>query len=255
VITENWFDSDLAIVDVETTGLDPKVDRVIEIGIVHMRAGEMIERWEQLVNPGREVPPEVVELTGIQPESLGGAPTFDEIAPQVRARIEGKVLVAYNLAFDSAFIKTELDRSGFTWQMGPSLDPLVFARELQKDDGSKRLGKVAARLGIELNEAHRAANDAEVTGYILYAFRDQLPPRLEDLTILQSQWSAQQEQLMAARRRMRGDFRDDADALPVVTTLTTEDGIILGPAYIYGAQPDPLRFFYGQLPDVNSGRR
>ncbi len=255
MITANWFDSDLAVVDVETTGLDPSRDRVIEIGIVHMARGVVQESWGRLIDPGRDIPQEVIDLTGITQEMVAGQPRFEALANEIRSRLEGRVLVAYNLPFDSAFIKAELERARVGWPEGPSLDPLVFARELQKDDGSKKLGAVAARLGISLEEAHRAVNDAEVAGKVLYAFREQLPPRLEDLTILQHQWSAQQEQLMAARRRMRGQEVDE-DALPTpMTTLTTSDGIVLGPAYIYGSEPDPLRFFYSQLPDVNSARR
>lgn len=255
MVQDFWFDADLAVVDVETTGLDPRTDRVIEVAIVHMRAGEVVESWGQLVDPGREIPEEVVQLTGIKQDDVDGQPRFEQLAAEVRARLEGKVLVAYNLQFDKAFLKHELERYGHALPGGPELDPLVFARELQKDDGSKRLGKVAARLGIDLLEAHRATQDATVAGQVLYAFREQLPPRLADLEILQRQWAAQQEQLMAARRRMRGqEVKDDAFSLPVAA-LATDDGIALGPAYIYGAEPDPLRFFYMQLPDVSAARR
>jgi len=255
MLSEHWYDADLAVVDVETTGLDPQTDRVIEVGIVHMRAGEIIERWGQLIDPGREIPPEVVKLTGIQPEDLVGKPRFADIASEVSARLEGRVLVAYNLAFDSTFIRNELKRADTHFPEGPALDPLVFARELQKSDGSKRLAKVAERLGIRLEEAHRAVNDAEVAGQVLYAFRDQLPPRLEDLTILQQQWSVLQEQQMAARRRMRGaEERSSAFQQAPAAAPTSTDELVLGPAYIYGSEPDPVRFFYGQLPDVGARR-
>ncbi|MFT7624479.1 MAG: DNA polymerase-3 subunit epsilon [Myxococcota bacterium] len=251
----NWFDCDLAVVDVETTGLDPSKDRVIEVGIVHMRAGKTIEQYGRLIDPGREIPEVVVGITGITQDMVDGQPKFEDLAREIHARLEGKVLVAYNLSFDSAFIRAELERVGLKLPEGPALDPLVFARELQKNDGSKKLGAVAERMGIVLEEAHRAVNDAQVAGDVLYAFGEQLPPRLEDLTILQKQWSAQQEQLMAARRRMRGQEVDE-DALPTATVaLTTDDGIVLGPAYIYGSDPDPLRFFYSQLPDSSTARR
>lgn len=256
MIAENWYEADLAVVDVETTGRDATTDRVIEIGIVHMRAGEVIESWGRLIDPKREIPAEVVQLTGIQQADVDGQPTFDAFAAEVCARLEGKVFVAYNLEFDKAFVTRELARVGKTMPEGPQLDPLVFARELQRDDGSKRLGKVAARLGIDLTDAHRAINDAEVAGRVLYAFREQLPPRLADLVVLQKQWSVLQEQQMAARRRMRGDFRDgDLDVMGApVSAVETEDGILLGPAYIYGNEPDPLRFFYSQLPDAGARR-
>ena len=257
MISEHWYDCDLAVIDVETTGLDAKNDRVIEIGIVHMRAGKLLESWGQLIDPEREIPPEVVKLTGIQPEDCKGQPTFASMAAEIRSRLEGRVVVAYNLEFDRSFVTEELRRAGSTWPDGPALDPLVFARELQASQGgSKRLGKVAERLGIELLEAHRAVNDAEVAGKVLYAFREQLPSRLQDLTTLQAQWAQQQEQLMAARKRRRGVFDEAEPAESTGPSVIEVGGIAkLGPAYIYGTESDPVRFLYGQLPDVGSTRR
>jgi len=252
---ELWFEADLAIVDVETTGLNPDNDRVIEIGIIHMRAGEVLDRYSQLVDPGIPIPEEVVKLTGIQPEDVRGKPAFDAIAAEVRARLEGKVVVAYNLSFDKKFITSEFQRANTTWPEGPCLDPLVFARELHRNDGSKRLEAVAKRLGIELANAHRAADDAEVTGHVLCAFREQLPPILTDLVQLQEQWSVQQEQQMAAWRRRRGKEGPDAFAEAKKETVPASeksDQLVLGPAYIYGNEPDPVRFFYKQISNIGS---
>ena len=245
-----WFDADLAIVDVETTGLDATKDRVIEIAIIHMRAGQTIERWSTLVDPGIALPDEVVAITGITSEMLKGQPRFRDVADAVLDRLIGRVFVAYNHAFDQAFVRTELARLERPWHDPPCLDPLVFAREFQKDDGSKKLGKVAERLGISLVEAHRAANDAEVAGQVLYAFRALVPPNLEDLVALQAQWSLQQEQTLALQRKWRGQVDEDGMPGSTMAALTSADGFILGPAYIYGSEPDPIRFFYGLLPDV-----
>ncbi|MFT5433772.1 MAG: DNA polymerase III epsilon subunit family exonuclease [Myxococcota bacterium] len=255
-MAEMWFDADLAVVDVETTGLDSATDRVIEVGIIHMRAGEVIESWGRLVDPKAQIPEEVVALTGISQSDVDGQPTFEELADEIHSRLVGKVLVAYNLAFDEGFIRNELERTGRSLPETPKLDPLVFARELQKDSGSKKLAKVAERFGIELSEAHRAVNDAEVAGKVLYKFRDLLPPRLEDLSILCAAWSQQQEALMAQRRRWRGGGGGlvDTPAPQGLAAVSTEDGIVLGPAYIYGSEPDPIRFFYSQLPDAGVRR-
>ncbi|MEC8023689.1 MAG: 3'-5' exonuclease [Myxococcota bacterium] len=250
-----WFEADIAIFDVETTGLSATKDRVIEIGIVHMRAGEVIESWGQLIDPEREIPAEVAKLTGIQQEELTGQPTFDAVAKTIAEKLQGKVLCAYNHEFDMGFLRAELTRAGVAVPDAPCLDPLVFAREIQKEHGSKKLGKVAERLGISLEGAHRAVNDAEATGHVLYAFRDELPPGLTELLELQKHWALQQEQLMAMRRRWRGDLEAGSDLQTTVKTVSTEDGIVLGPAYVYGNEPDPIRFFYSQLPDVGTTRR
>lgn len=251
-----WYEADLAVVDVETTGLDSSKDRIIEIAVVHMRAGQMIERWSTLVDPGIAIPDEVVAITGITSEMVKGAPRFHDVAADVLARLEGRLFVAYNHLFDRGFVSNELERVGRSMPDTPCLDPLVFAREFQKDDGSKKLGKVAERLGITLSEAHRAANDAEVAGFILYAFRDKLPPYVEDIVALQEQWSVQQEQVLAQRRAWRaGGSAEPAAAVGSVGANRTIDGFVLGPAYIYGAEPDPIRFFYGLLPDVGSTKK
>ena len=253
-MAEMWFDADLAVVDVETTGLSAATDRVIEVGIIHMRAGEVIESWGRLIDPKCSIPQEVVALTGIKQEDVDGQPTFAELAEEIHSRLVGKVLVAYNLAFDEGFIRTELERTGRSLPDVPKLDPLVFARELQKNAGSKKLGKVAERFGIELSDAHRAVNDAEVAGKVLYAFREQLPPRLDDAATLSATWSKQQEEKMATRRRWRGQLVDDAPAQSAAAQSIgdedSEDDIVLGPAYVYGTEPDPIRFFYGLLPDA-----
>ncbi len=251
-LRQSWFDAELAVVDVETTGLDASKDRVMEIAVVAMRAGATIERWSTLVNPGIPIPDEVVAITGITNAMVEGAPSFATIAADVEARLRGRVFVAYNHTFDQAFVKGELERVGLKLPEVPCLDPLVFAREFQKDDGSKKLGKVAERLGITLLEAHRAANDAEVAGFILYAFKEQLPPTLEDLVVLQQQWSLQQEQVMAQRRRWRGELEEEGASGATVSAMVTADGFVLGPAYVYGDEPDPIRFFYGLLPDIGA---
>ncbi len=244
-----WRDLDLAVVDVETTGLDPETDRVIEIGIVHMRAGEVVDRYQSLVNPQRALPDEVVRITGITAEELKTAPVFSQIASQVRAHLEGKVFVAYNLAFDRAFVRGELERCGIAWHDPRYIDPLIFVRELQKNQGSKRLGAVAARLGISLDDAHRAAADAEAAGHVLYALGAQLPEDLTELLMLQSQWEAQHANEMASwRNRSRSRF-DDVGGVDA-----SERGNALGPAYIYGEDTDPIRAMFTHLPDSGSRR-
>ena len=78
--SSGWFERPLAVVDVETTGLDPESDRVIEVAILTMAAGEVTQRYCSLVNPGREISEEVSNLTGIKQEELADAPSFETIA-------------------------------------------------------------------------------------------------------------------------------------------------------------------------------
>lgn len=246
-----WRDTPLAVVDVETTGLDPKVDRIVEIAIIHMVGGEVTEAYATLVNPDQELPEEVVRITGIQPEQLVDAPRFEAVADEVLARLQGRVLVAYNLPFDRAFISEELARSGRELPTLVPIDPLVFIRELHKSQGSKRLSAVAERLGIPLTQAHRAQDDAEVAGRVLYALAGQLPDRLGELRMLQIQWEQQQQNDMAGwRSRRGGGFEATVDG-----GLEQARGNALGPAYIYGEDTDPVRAMFVHLPDSGGARR
>lgn len=238
-----FFELPLAVLDVETTGFSPTEDRVIEVGIITMQRGEVIGRYNKLVNPQRDVPKEVQELTGIDPSELLGAPLFSELADEICAELENKIMVAYNLPFDRSFLVEELGRVGKKLPSEHFIDPLVFVRELHRNDGSKRLGAVAERLGISLENAHRAADDAEATGQILYKILPSLPPTLGELEMLQQQWEIQQQNERAGWRSQRASMES-------ATRADLDRGKALGPAYVYGEETDPIRAMFSHLPDA-----
>jgi DNA polymerase-3 subunit epsilon len=181
-----WMDCRIAFLDVETTGRDAQKDRVIEIGIVIGERGEILERHGWLMHPGVPVSAESTAVHGIKDADLVGKPTFAEIAPEVLALLEGCVPAAYNASFDKSFILAELERAGVRLDKPPPavrrdvewLDPLTFARELYKEEDSRALGEMAARLGIQIVQAHRATDDSEAALRVLYAFaKDPRVPR------------------------------------------------------------------------------
>ena len=173
-----WLDCRIAFLDVETTGRDALKDRVIELAVVIGEHGEVIERHSWLINPGVPVSEESRAVHGIKDEDLADKPPFVEIAPQVLAVLEGCVPAAYNATFDKSFLLAELDRASVRPDKPPPavrrdvewLDPLTFARELYKDEESRALGEMATRLGIQIEKAHRATDDAEAALRVLYAF-------------------------------------------------------------------------------------
>jgi DNA polymerase-3 subunit epsilon len=182
----DWTTLPIALVDVETTGRDASVDRVVEIGIAIARGGEIVERKNWLVNPGRPIPKEASDVHKITDEDVRDAPPFDAIATEVLAVLAGCVPAAYSAAFDRAFLTNELARAGLPAGEVPAwldrnvdwLDPLVWARELQQGERSRALSEVTARLGISLENAHRAMDDAEAALKVLLAFgRDVRVPR------------------------------------------------------------------------------
>jgi len=168
----------LAAIDTETTGRDPLTDRVVEVACVFWKDGAVLERKSWLVNPGRPIPQEAFDIHGIGDEEVKSAPPFAAIVPELFACLEGHVPVAYNADYDRKVLLAELGRvealpshappafrKGIEW-----IDPLVWARELQKLEKSRALGDVVQRLGIVLEHAHRAAADAEATLQVFAAF-------------------------------------------------------------------------------------
>lgn len=181
----SWAELPIALIDVETTGMDSSNDRVVEIGIVIARGGEIVDRKNWLVNPGRPIPKEASDVHKITDDDVKDAPPFAAVAREIAAALAGCVPAAYNASFDRAFLGSETARAGVTDALPPALrrnvdwvDPLVWARELQQGERSRALGEVAARLGITLENAHRASDDAEAALRVMLALgRDVRVPR------------------------------------------------------------------------------
>ncbi|HVJ15056.1 MAG TPA: 3'-5' exonuclease, partial [Polyangiaceae bacterium] len=159
----------LVCIDTETTGRDPEVDNIVEIGCVIWQAGEVVERKSWLVNPGRPIPKEASDVHGIKDEDVKDAPLFGAMVHEVLELAAGCVPVAYNAEYDRKMLAAEIARANVAPLKTPPclrrgvewIDPLVWARELQKSERSRSLSEVCERLGIALEGAHRAVNDAE----------------------------------------------------------------------------------------------
>ncbi|MDP9037565.1 MAG: 3'-5' exonuclease [Myxococcota bacterium] len=182
-----WTDLPIALVDLETTGRDASVDRVVEVGIVIARGGQIVERKEWLVNPGQPIPKEATDVHKISDDDVKQAPPFAAVAREIASMLSACVPAAYNAPFDRAFLRNEMARAGLALDASAPpalrndiewLDPLIWARELQQGEKSRALGEVAARLGIALENAHRATDDAEAALRVLLALaRDVRVPR------------------------------------------------------------------------------
>jgi len=181
-----WSDLPIALIDVETTGKDASLDRVVEVGIAIARGGELVVCKNWLVNPGRPIPKEASDVHKIGDDVVKDAPPFASVAREIVAMLAGCVPAAYNASFDRAFLRAEVARAGLADDELPPalrksvewLDPLVWARELQQGERSRSLGEVATRLGIALTNAHRASDDAEAALKVMLALgRDVRVPR------------------------------------------------------------------------------
>lgn len=181
-----WDELPVALVDLETTGRDPAVDRIVEIGVVVALRGEIVLRRSWLVNPGMPIPKESSDVHGITDADVAGAPPFSGVIGELAEVLGGAVPAAYNATFDRSFLLAEMDRAAYRPDALPPglrrevswIDPLVWARELYKTAESRALGEMAKLLGIELVNAHRATDDAEAALRVLLAFREQGIPRV-----------------------------------------------------------------------------
>ena len=174
-------DAAFVVLDFETTGLNPNMDEIIEIGAVRLEHGKEVGEFSQLIDPGRAIPEKVVELTGINSAMLAGQPTLAEVFPKFAEFLEGAVLVAHNASFDMAFLRRAFQRFGRELD-APILDTLALARNAYKELRNHKLGTVCKHLDISLKNAHRAVHDARATGLVLLKTLERLNvSRLDDV--------------------------------------------------------------------------
>ncbi len=170
----------LCFVDLEMTGLDPRVDRVVELALLRHRGRALEDELVSLVRPERDGGAGR-HVHGIDDAALAAAPTFDELSPRVAALLEGTTVVGHGVELDAAFLAMELDRAGRPAQKLRLIDTLVLARRCLGLPRS-RLADVAARLEIPFSVTHRARPDAEATRGVFFALAELLDARtLEDL--------------------------------------------------------------------------
>lgn len=154
----------LVVIDVETTGLY-NADRIVEIAAVTLdSSGAVTDEFDTLVNPGRDVGPTWIHQ--VTASMVRDAPSFDEVAHHVAARLDGAVCVAHNLPFDRRMIGNDLERAGIDIDWGIGLDTL-------RATGCK-LGVACSDYGVPLDGAHRALVDARATAQLLLAVTDAL---------------------------------------------------------------------------------
>lgn len=164
------LDQPIACVDVETTGTSPQYDRITEIGVVEMDPDGSVREWSTLVNPEARIPPFIEQLTGISNAMVETAPTFAQVAAELQQRLAGRIFVAHNVRFDYAFIKSEFKRldTGFR---ADTLCTVRLSRRLYPQFYKHNLDSLIQRLGIQIEDRHRALADARV----LATFLQQLP--------------------------------------------------------------------------------
>ncbi len=148
--------------DTETTGLDPRQCRIVEIGGIRFDRLGPGARFNSLVDPSSPMPAEASRINGITDEMLRGQPTARDVLPDFLSFSGGTVLVAHNAPFDVSFVNEELSRLGRPALANRVVDTRILAREVFPGLPKYALQDLAARFGIEARDAHRAEDDARV---------------------------------------------------------------------------------------------
>lgn len=151
-----------AIIDIETTGLSPVNDKIIEIAIYIHDGQKIIDEYSSLINPERVISANITRLTGITNEMVKDAPKFWEIAKDIVILTKGKSFVAHNASFDYNFIRNEFKSLGYDFKRD-RLCTVKLSRKIIPNHKSYSLGKICNDLNIKIDGRHRAAGDALAT--------------------------------------------------------------------------------------------
>ena len=155
------FPNKMVILDVETTGGKATYHRIIEIGLLIVDDGKLIERWQSFINPETSLPPFIQRLTGIQPSMIDDAPIFASVAKTLFDKLKGRTLVAHNARFDYGFLKNEFERVGISYNTKP-LCSVKFSRDLYPQFKHHGLSAIIKRFQLTIENRHRALDDASM---------------------------------------------------------------------------------------------
>ena len=163
------LDRPLAVFDLETTGIDPARDRIVEIAILRVEPGGGVRTLSSLVDPEMPIPPEASAIHGITDLAVRGQPTLGALAPEILRQFEGADLGGYNtIKFDLPLLAADLARAGFPFDTGGRrhVDAMRIFHEMERRDLAAALRFYC---GQELEQAHSALADASATLAILDA--------------------------------------------------------------------------------------
>jgi DNA polymerase III epsilon subunit-like protein len=202
------YGAPVAVVDVETTGLNPKKCRVVQIAIIHCNLGmnnaEVV--YNELINPGCDIPAETTKIHGISNQMVSDKAILCDQLQRIKELLSGRIIAAYNLSYDFAVLKHEFIRHNEEWLpwFGICAKILaVYVDSSKQGRGYHRLTQVAKRRGLTF-DAHNACEDALVTAKILDGLLGEASMKYgSKFGTVREYWSFQREQAIIQERGLR----------------------------------------------------
>jgi DNA polymerase-3 subunit epsilon len=158
-----------AVVDIETSGLSTRRHRILQIAVVTVESGRVVDEWTTFVrlrHPLQRLGPR--RIHGLTRRTLRGAPRLHAVLAELARRLDGNVFTAHNASFDAAFLERAARREGVELDLGPRLCTLRLSRRLDPDrQASHRLADLCVRYGVALDQPHDALHDALATAAVL----------------------------------------------------------------------------------------
>ena len=183
IFTRDILSLPIAVVDVETTGLSPEKDRVIEIAIVRYNPDGSIQEWSSLVQPQRKIPLRTINIHHITDKMVDNAPLFEELTTNIYNIIDGCLFVAHNVDFDFQFIQNEYSRCHRNMpRIIAKVDTLAISRKIFNFPRND-LQSLIVRFGLQSQVAHRASYDAFNTFQIFKLMLQNLPTSSSEKSI------------------------------------------------------------------------
>lgn len=173
---------DAVVIDTETTGLDPRKARVVELAAARLSGGNLLidGSFRQLLRPANEsIPATATRIHGIDDAAVAESPPFVDVWSRFKALLDRKVVIGHTIGFDLAVLKRECDLAGLQWSRPRTLDTRLLAEIVAPELAGHSLEKLAAWLDVDATDRHSALGDAVTTARIFLA----LIPKLRDCGI------------------------------------------------------------------------
>ena len=159
------IDSEYVVFDIETTGLSPRFNKIIEIGAVRIKDGKIQDTYSRFVNPEVPIPYSITKLTSINDNMVLDAPTIETVLPEFLEYVGDAILVAHNAGFDTGFIKEYAKKQGLEFDY-TIVDTMTLAHILIPELGKYTLDRLCKQFNVSLENHHRACDDAAATAEI-----------------------------------------------------------------------------------------